>query len=366
MSRKRKAVIGLAGFALAGSVWLGEVATAPMASAASQACGTSCLSLYNQKFGTADVSAVSGGTAATGQSVILAAAAATTTEDWSVAFQGVVSDFYAAGLMSATLNEHYGSDPVYEFRYQPGGASSSECLGIASGPGPGTKVTLQPCGQTANTAWIDDIAAASGGYVPYINGSDAQYPAPYVLTAPRAGGDITTQALSVNSGGIVASSQMWQLISGVLGSVVPSINTVDPIHAGYTAAGTQYDSVSGSWTVPATSCSANQNSEASAWVGLGGLPTVPDETLEQIGTDTSCNNGTAQYYAWWEMVPSGSESCPAYPSPEPSGSNAPAGCPQLIPFAVRPGDHISAGVSYVGAGDTSCCSVISPAAGHRP
>lgn len=153
-----------------------------------------------QKFGTADVSAVSGGTAATGQSVILAAAAATATEDWSVAFQGVVSDFYAAGLMSATLNEHYGSDPVYEFRYKPGGASSTECLGIAPGPGPGTKVTLQPCGQTANTAWIDDIAAASGGYVPYISGSDTQYPAPCVLTAAGAGGNFTTQALSVNSG----------------------------------------------------------------------------------------------------------------------------------------------------------------------
>ena len=351
MLRKRKAVIGLAGLALAGSACLGGVATAPVASAASQACGTSCISLYNQKFGTADVGAVSGGTAVTGQSVILAAAAPTATEDWSVAVQGAVSDFYAAGLMNVTLNAHYGSDLVYEFQYKPGGVSSGECLGIASGPGPGTKVILQPCGKTANTAWIDDAAAASGGYVPYISGSDAQYPAPYVLTAPGAGGGITTQALSVNSGGIVANDQMWQLISGVLGSSFVKFSFItDPVHAGYGVAGTQYDSVNGSWTVPATSCSVHENSEATAWVGLGGLPNVADESLEQIGTDTSCINGTAQYYAWWEMVPPGLESCPGYPSPEPAGSNTPPGCPQLIPFAVRPGDHITAGVNYVGGG----------------
>jgi Peptidase A4 family len=259
--------------------------------------------------------------------------------------QGAVSDFYAAGLMNATLNAHYGPDPVYEFQYKPGGISSGECLGIASGPGQGTTVTLQSCGKTANTAWIYDTAAASGGYVPYISGSDTKYPAPYVLTASLPGGDFTTQALSVNSNGTVASDQMWQLISGVLAAPIEA----SPSQGGYGVAGTQYGSVNGSWTVPVTSCSAHENSEASAWVGLGGL-NVPGEPLEQIGTDTSCNNGTAQYYAWWEMVPSSGQSCPAYPSPEPSGSRTPPGCPQLIPSAVHPGDRVTAGVNYVGGG----------------
>ena len=347
MSRKRKTVVGLAGLALiAGGACLGGIAAAPVAVAASPACGTSCVSMYNQKFGGDDVSAVSGGAAATGRAVILAPTASSTTEDWSATLQGAVSDFYAAGLMNATLDAHYGPDPVYEFQYKPGGINSGECLGIAAGPGQGTTVTLQPCGKTANTAWIYDMAAASGGYVPYISGSDTKYPAPYVLTAPDAGGDFTTQALSVNLLGTVASDQMWQFASGVL--VGPDWHS--PTQAGYGVAGAQYDSVNGSWTVPATSCSAHENSEASAWVGLGGLGGVPGETLEQIGTDTSCNNGTAQYYAWWEMVPASGQSCPAYPSPEPSGSNSPPGCAQLIPSPVLPGDHVTAGVNYVGGG----------------
>jgi Peptidase A4 family len=345
MSRKRRAFAGLAGLMLAGGACLGGIAAAPAAVAASPACGASCVSLYNQQFGGGAVSTVSGGTAATGRAVILGAAASSTTEDWSASFQGVVSDFYAAGLMNATLDAHYGPDPVYEFQYKPGGISSGECLGIASGPGPGTAVTLQSCGKTANTAWIYDAAAASGGYVPYISGSDSKYPLPYVLTALLPGGAFTTQALSVNLNGTVASVQMWQLISGVL---APPFQAY-PSHGGYGVAGAQYSSVNGSWTVPATSCSAHENSEASAWVGLGGL-NVPGEPLEQIGTDTSCNNGTAQYYAWWEMVPSSGQSCPFFPTPEPSGSRTPPGCGQLISSAVLPGDHVTAGVNYAGGG----------------
>ena len=99
-------------------------------------------SLYNQKFGTADVSAVSGGTAAPGQAVILATAAPGPTEDWAVAFDGTVNDFFSAGLINATLDAHYGSDETFEFQYKPGGISSGLCLGIASGPAQGTKVTL--------------------------------------------------------------------------------------------------------------------------------------------------------------------------------------------------------------------------------
>ena len=133
-----------------------------------------------------------------------------------MAFQGSVSDFVAAGLINATLGAHYGSDGAFEFQYEPGGISSGLCLGIASGPAQGTKVTLQPCGVTVNTVWINDAADASGGYVPYISGSDTQYPAPFVLTAGTVGGHFTTKALRANKKGVIAKAQMWQLVSGVL------------------------------------------------------------------------------------------------------------------------------------------------------
>jgi hypothetical protein len=211
----RKAVAGLAGLVLAGGACLSGIAAAPVAGAASVAC-RSCSSLHNQKFGTADVSAVSGGTAAPGQAVILAAAAPSTTEDWVVGFDGTVDDFFNAGLINATLDEHYGPDAVYEFQYEPGGISSGLCLGIASGPAQGTKVTLQPCGVTVNTLWINDAADGSGGYAPYVSGSGTQYPAPFVLTASKVGGHFTTRALTTNKKGLIVKAQMWQLISGVL------------------------------------------------------------------------------------------------------------------------------------------------------
>ena len=47
-------------------------------------------------------------------------------------------------------------------------------------------------------------------------GSDTQYPAPYVLTAPKVGGKFATRALKTNAKGAIAKGQMWQLISGVL------------------------------------------------------------------------------------------------------------------------------------------------------
>ncbi len=161
-------------------------------------------------------SAVSGGTAAPGQAVILAAAAPSTTEDWEVGFDGTVNDFFNAGLINATLDEQYGPDAAYEFQYKPGGISSGLCLGIASGPAQGTKVTLQPCGVTVNTIWINDAADGSDGYAPYVSGSDTQYPAPFVLTASKVGGHFTTRALKTNKKGVIAKAQMWQLISGVL------------------------------------------------------------------------------------------------------------------------------------------------------
>lgn len=217
MSVKRRAAVGLAGLALASGTCLIGIATAPAAGAASVACGSTCVSLYNQKFGSADVSAVSGGTAAIGQAVILSAAAPSTTEDWKVVLDFNVAEFNTLdpGVISPTVVTNYGSDNAYEFEYTPGGAGSTLCLGIASGPTHGTKVTLQPCGVTARTVWVDDAADASGGYAPFVSGTDTKYPAPYVLTAVKAGGNFTTNAL-VKTKGVVAKDQMWQLFSGVI------------------------------------------------------------------------------------------------------------------------------------------------------
>ena len=224
MSGMRKAVAGLAGLVLAGGACLSGIAAAPVASAASTACGRSCSSLYNQKFGTADVSAVSakgstvpvGSLAVPNEAVKLDAAANSTTEDWQVAFEGTVNDWFNAGLIGATLDQPYGTDQTFEFEYTPGNVSTGLCLGVTTAAAQGTKATLQPCGVSPKTIWIKDAADASGGYTPYVNGSGTQYPAPFVLTAAKAGGNLTTTALKANKKGVIHKAQMWQLVSGVL------------------------------------------------------------------------------------------------------------------------------------------------------
>lgn len=222
MSGMRKAVAGLAGLVIAGGACLVGIATAPVAGAASTACGRTCLSLYNQKFGTADVSAVSGQTSIPGQPatvnevVKLEAAAPSTTEDWERAFEGTVNDWFNAGLINATLDEQYGPDQTFEFQYTPGNVSTGLCLGVTSTPVQGANATLQPCGVSPKTLWIDDTADASGGYAPFVNGAGTQYPAPFVLAASKAGGNLKTRALRINKKGVIAKAQMWQLISGVL------------------------------------------------------------------------------------------------------------------------------------------------------
>ena len=69
-------------------------------------------------------------------------------------------------------------------------------------------------------------------------------------------------------------------------------------YAAYGAAG-RFSSVAATWTQPTVSCTA-QNGYSSYWVGLDGYNT---STVEQLGTEGDCINGSPQYYAWYEMYP---------------------------------------------------------------
>jgi hypothetical protein len=70
--------------------------------------------------------------------------------------------------------------------------------------------------------------------------------------------------------------------------------------SGYAVNGTAATHVIGTWTQPAATCASRENSWSSPWVGIDGNNS---STVEQIGTDTDCSNGTPFYYAWYEMYP---------------------------------------------------------------
>src|ERR1700744_504980 len=91
--------------------------------------------------------------------------------------------------------------------------------------------------------------------------------------------------------------------------------------------GTQFKDVSGSWVVPTAKCTAAGEPTYSAfWVGLGGAGDT--EALEQTGTETNCSaEGTASYYAWYELVPK---------------------APVRVDLPVSAGDHISSKVTVDG------------------
>ncbi len=76
--------------------------------------------------------------------------------------------------------------------------------------------------------------------------------------------------------------------------------------AGYVAGSDNsgFSAVSAAWTQPRVDCSTTDAATYSAyWVGLGGGG-ENSNALEQIGTQADCSNGSASYYAWYELVPS--------------------------------------------------------------
>jgi hypothetical protein len=77
-------------------------------------------------------------------------------------------------------------------------------------------------------------------------------------------------------------------------------NSTSANWAGYAATGGPFTSVSASWTQPTVTCGSGETSYASFWVGLDGYNS---RSVEQIGTDADCINGTPTYYAWYELYP---------------------------------------------------------------
>jgi len=70
-------------------------------------------------------------------------------------------------------------------------------------------------------------------------------------------------------------------------------------YADYSSTKGKFTRVSGSWTVPGVTCTA-EDRITSEWVGLDGFS---DSTVEQDGTASQCFEGRAVHYSWYEMYP---------------------------------------------------------------
>jgi len=176
MSIKSKVFAASAALTLVGGV--GAVG-AMSATAATPSAGPSAVDIYSPLFGThhspTDVLDVLRQGEKVGQPIILFQASNyDPAEDFTVSYQGLVSDFFAAGLVSATTELHYGGgstlptgvktadDPAFEIEYSPYGVASGLCVGVGSTAVYESKVALEPCGVSSKTVWIADVGLVPG------------------------------------------------------------------------------------------------------------------------------------------------------------------------------------------------------------
>jgi hypothetical protein len=95
------------------------------------------------------------------------------------------------------------------------------------------------------------------------------------------------------------------------------------VWGGYVAQGSGFQSISGSWTMPAVQCNTS-NDLFAPWVGIDGYGS---QTVEQTGVQVDCSSGSPVLSAWYEM----------YPAP-----------PQYFSDPVDTGDSFTASVVYNG------------------
>jgi hypothetical protein len=226
MSIKSKFVAAAATLTVVGGL---ATAGALSASAATPPCGHNCIDIFSREFGTHThpnyVLDVWRQSAKAGTPIILYRTSNTDkAEDFTISNQGTVADFFAAGLVSSSLNLHYSADQAYEFEYSPNGVNSGLCVGTASTAANKTPVVLVPCGASAKSVWVVDSQDAIGrGYVPLINGSDTNFSHPYVLhypgnafptDTPRP--QLNTYELQKYSNNSVYDNELWGADFGVL------------------------------------------------------------------------------------------------------------------------------------------------------
>ena len=75
-----------------------------------------------------------------------------------------VSQFYADGMVSAAVNEHYGSEYAVQIEYAPCGNPTGLCAAVATTAYQHEGLSLQPCSTPGTTVWILDIADSPAAY----------------------------------------------------------------------------------------------------------------------------------------------------------------------------------------------------------
>ena len=171
-----------------------SAAATGVASAASPQCAERCISVFSSELGSYDqlnfVEAVLGdGGARIGQPVGLKRANKfDPTQD--IKPDGpvpgaTVADFFAAGMVSAEANQHYGHLQAVQQKYAPFNIDTDLCVGLASVK-QNEGLTLQPCDVPGTTVWVvqTDLLIPPG-YFPIVNAATTDFRRPFAMHLPR-------------------------------------------------------------------------------------------------------------------------------------------------------------------------------------
>jgi hypothetical protein len=179
----------VASLAIAGCV---NAAAALPAAAATPGCGATCLAVFSKELGTYAhpnfVEHVFGGVASIGTPTGLTAASGSdASEDFMNPHPGSVSDYYAMGLVSAAVNQHYGTLAASQLEYTPGGVPTGLCVGVADDPYQNEALSLQPCTVPGRTVWIigTTLSPTTPGFFPIISGATDEFSRPYAMSYPK-------------------------------------------------------------------------------------------------------------------------------------------------------------------------------------
>ena len=189
-SSKRKVLAAVAALAIACGV---SAAATGTASAATAECDAACISVFSSELGTYDqpnfVEAIlGGGEAQVGQPVGLKQANKfDPTQDImpdAPVPDAKVSDFFAAGMVSAEANQHYGSLPAVQQEYAPFRIPTGLCVGLAR-VAENEGLTLQPCNDDTTVWVVHQGLRTPAGYFPIVNAATTDFRRPFSMHLPR-------------------------------------------------------------------------------------------------------------------------------------------------------------------------------------
>ncbi len=220
MSIKSKVLATMAVLTLAGGL---SVVGTVAASAATPQCGNACVEVYSMKYATPTslgfVETVFLGIPVRGvPTIVHQASSSDPAEDLIVPLGGPVpvSEFYAQGMVSAAVDEHFGSEYAVRIEYAPYGKPTGLCTAVATTAYQDEGLSLQPCSTPGTTVWIIDTAdspATAPAYFPNVNGSDTDFVHPFAMSilgnpAHQLFTPIIMQHLTGNPGSVPAN-QLW-------------------------------------------------------------------------------------------------------------------------------------------------------------